>query len=221
MATLTQQVEKLPVVKFLHEKLSTPLLQDLIHHFQKPIPSTHGLHGCLYEEKRLGFARQMASHVFCCFVKIGGANIRAARASIDRTLMAEKEEGRGIWTGISLDADRAADKAADADAERHENPLPSWVVAADRAAFLMDTLEFLWPWISTENSLAIRDFKTKKLVSISTCAEDQLLWQWYCEQFVEGLEFMLENYSQVSEEDVLNVNEVFEIGQKMLSRHHA
>jgi hypothetical protein len=209
MATLTQAtVEKLPVVKFLHEKLSTPLLQDLIHHFQKPIPSTHGLHGCLHEEKRLGFARQMASHVFCCFVKIGGANIRATRASIDRTLMAEKEEGRGIWTGIPLDIDAGV----------RADSFPSWVLACDRAEFLMDTLEFLWPWISTENALAIQDFRTKKLVSISTCAEDQLLWQWYCEQFVDGLEFMLENYSQVSEEDVLNVNEVFEIGQKMLSK---
>lgn len=158
----------------------------------EPVGQSHGLHCCIHDDKVRKFAPQMASHIFCCYVKLGAPHIAAAIRATDavmRTQLHAPEEGESI---------------------------EEWVVASERASRFVQTLEFLWPWVATETDLALADFLRADVVRVQTVAPEQLLFQWWCERFLMGLEWLLERNVAVTEADEAGVKEVFDAGQDLL-----
>lgn len=159
--------------------------------FRREFAAGHGLTGCVRESVVEKMASQMASHTFCCFVKIGRrdltAAIRGAEGLVER-----------IW-GIEASEE-----------------LEGWVYGSERAECFLQTAEFLWPWLATETDLALVDFKRLGLVAIPTVAEEQLILQWWSEKFLQGLEWLLTQEFTISEEDKEGVKGVFETGEAMM-----
>ena len=69
------------IVGFLTEKLKTPLIQELVQYYSTPLPEDHGVASCIRHDEVKKLAQQMATHTFCCFVKIGAPTLRSTAAS--------------------------------------------------------------------------------------------------------------------------------------------
>lgn len=178
-------------VEFLKQKRAVPLLQELTVFLAQPFCADHGLQGCIREEKIRRFTPFMATHIFCCYVKLGPANLVAAVRGVDSYMR------------------RSSLAVAD-------GGLAPWVVASERANHFLETVEFLWPWLATETDLALADFLRADLVAINTVAPGQLLLQWWSELFLAGLEWLLERRVEITEADEEGVKGVFDIGNEML-----
>lgn len=182
-------------VEFLKQKQAVPLLQELAAFLARPVAADHGLHGCIQQEKAGKFTPLMSTHIFCCYVKVGPENLRRAIRATDGLMC--RVAGGGHASAASVE-------------------LEPWVLATERAAHFLQTVEFLWPWLATETDLALADFLRANLIAIQTAAPGQLLLQWWSELFLTGLEWLLEREVDVTEADEEGVKGVFDTGQKLL-----
>jgi hypothetical protein len=73
-------------------------------------------------------------------------------------------------------------------------------------------------WLSTEIQLAVRGILNWGLIAIPTAAPEQLITQWYLEQFFTGLELLRNSGMEPSAEDMEGVRQVFEQGENYLAK---
>lgn len=191
------------IVGFLTDKLKTPLIQELVQYYSTPLPEDHGVASCIRHEEVKKLAQQMATHTFCCFVKIGASTLRSTAVATDRFLEQEKKGVAGAAPPLG---------------EEEGEGLAPWVVSSDRAEVFLNTLSYLWGWLEVETQLALREFRARRLVQIPTVAEEQLLFQWYAERFVGGLELLLAHGVEPAPQDIECVEEVFEEGQRIVKQ---
>jgi hypothetical protein len=96
--------------------------------------------------------------------------------------------------------------------------VPPWVTRSTLTDLGIALLEEQATWLSTEIQLAVRGILNWGLIAIPTAAPEQLITQWYLEQFFTGLELLRNAGMEPSAEDMEGVRQVFEEGENYLAK---